>query len=166
MSFCVLLVNAVGFLVIYLIFLIFFHLLAVNSFGVASQCHLIPALLNKPRLSAVVFDHSPSSCVRDEAWRRAGLAVPPGEVVGDRWLAVLQFLSAGATVAVHELRLMLIGDGEAGKTSLQRALVAPGHKAERIGKEERTVGIDFSELLFEGGEGPVPAARRTRRLRP
>jgi hypothetical protein len=28
------------------------------------------------------------------------------------------------------------------------------------------VGIDLSELLFEGGEGPVPAARRTRRLRP
>ena len=67
---------------------------------------------------------------------------------------MLEFLSAGATVAVHELRLMLIGDGEAGKTSLQRAFAAPGHKAERIGKEERTVGIDFSELLFEGGEGP------------
>jgi len=67
-----------------------------------------------------------------------------------RWLVAdgrrcWSFLSAGATVAVHELRLMLIGDGEAGKTSLQRALVAPGHKAERIEKEERTVGIDFSD---------------------
>jgi GTPase SAR1 family protein len=80
--------------------------------------------------------------------------VPPDEVVGRGWKAVLEFLSAGATVAVHELRLMLIGDGEAGKTSVQRALAAPGHKAERIRKEERTVGIDFSELLFEGGEGP------------
>ena len=79
--------------------------------------------------------------------------MPPDEVVGRGWVAVLEFLSAGVTVAVHELRLMLIGDGEAGKTSLQRAFAAPGHKAERIGKEERTVGIDFSELLFEGGEG-------------
>jgi GTPase SAR1 family protein len=121
---------------------------------VASTCHLIPSLLNKPQLLKVEFDNKPSSCVRDEAWRRAGLAVPPDEVVGDGWEAVLEFLSAGATVAVHELRLMLIGDGEAGKTSLQRAFAAPGHKAERIGKEERTVGIDFSELLFDGGEGP------------
>jgi GTPase SAR1 family protein len=43
---------------------------------------------------------------------------------------------------------MLIGDGEAGKTSLQRAFAAPSHKAEWIGKEEQTVGIDFSELVF------------------
>ena len=63
-------------------------------------------------------------------------------------------MRAGVTVAVHELRLMLIGDGEVGKTSLQRAFAAPGHKAEQIGKEPRTVDIDLSELLFEGGEGP------------
>ena len=92
--------------------------------------------------------------------------MPPDEVVGRGWEAVLEFLNEGATVAVHELRLMLIGDGEVGNTSLQRAFSAPGHKAERIGKEERTVGIDLSELLFEGGEGSVPAARRARRLHP
>jgi GTPase SAR1 family protein len=118
------------------------HALAGNGFDVASQ------------LSRVILDHEPSSCLKDEAWRRAGLAVPPDEMVRRGWETVLQFLSAGPTIAVHELRLMLIGDGEAGKTSLQRALAAPGYKAERIGKEERTVGIDFSELLFEGGEGP------------
>ncbi len=76
--------------------------------------------------------------------------MPPDEVVGSGWPTVLEFLRAGATgtVPVHELRLMLIGDGEAGKTSLQRAFAAPGHKATRIKKEERTVGIDFNELVF------------------
>jgi GTPase SAR1 family protein len=135
--------------------LLFSHALAGNGHDVSSTCQLIPSLLYKPQLSTVRLDRSPSSCVGDDAWRRAGLAVPPDEVVRLGWLAVLEFLSAGATVAVHELRLMLIGDGEAGKMSLQRAFAAPGHKAERIGKEERTVGIDFSVLLFEGGEGPI-----------
>ena len=57
-------------------------------------------------------------------------------------------MSAGDKVPVFELRLMLIGDGEAGKTSLQRAFNAPGHKAEWIEKEQRTVGMDMSALSF------------------
>jgi hypothetical protein len=109
------------------------HAVAVNDYDVASTCHLIPSLINKPHFSTVFLDHRPYSCVGNDAWGRAGLAVPPDEVIGYGWNAVLQFLSAGTTVAVHELRLMLIGDGEAGKTSLQRAFAAPGHKAERIG---------------------------------
>ena len=121
-------------------------------------CHLVPVLLNNPLLSfdSIGVYAGPSCCVRHDAWRLLGLIVPPDEVVGRGWEAVLEFLRAGATVAVHELRLMLIGDGEAGKTSLQRAFVAPSHKAEWIGKEERTVGIDFSELVFEcAGEPSV-----------
>ena len=81
--------------------------------------------------------------------------MPPPEVVSQGWEAVLQFLSAGPTVPVHELRLMLIGDGEAGKTSLQQALKAPSHRAHRIGKEQRTVGIDISELQFTCADAPT-----------
>jgi hypothetical protein len=132
------------------------HARSGNRFGVESTCHLIPSLLNKPQLSTLQIGHQPSACVRHEAWQRNGLTVPPDEVVGRGWDAVLDFLRAGATVAVHELRLMLIGDGEAGTTSMQRAFAAPSHKAEWIGKEERTVGIDFSELVFgRAGEPSV-----------
>ena len=67
---------------------------------------------------------------------------------------MLKFLRAGEKVPVFELRLMLIGDGEAGKTSLQRAFKAPGHKAQWIEKEERTVGIDMSALTFASADGP------------
>jgi polynucleotide 5'-kinase involved in rRNA processing len=73
-------------------------------------------------------------CVGHDAWQREGLVVPPDEVVGRGWEAVLEFLSAGPTVPVHELRLMLIGDGEVGKTSLSRAFTDPQGRAGRIGK--------------------------------
>ena len=129
--------------------LVLSHTFAGNRCDVASTCHLIPSLLSKPQLSEVDLDHQPAVCVGHDAWQREGLVVPLDEVVGRGWEAVLEFLSAGPTVAVHELRLMLIGDGEAGKTSLQRAFAAPGHKAEWIEKRERTVGIVINELRFE-----------------
>ena len=131
------------------------HSHAGNSTDVPSVCRLLPSLLNKPHLTTLDLDHEPSSCVVDSAWAQAGLPVPPPEVVSQGWTAVLQFLRAGPTVPVHELRLMLIGDGEAGKTSLQQALKAPSHRAHRIGKEQRTVGIDISELQFACADAPT-----------
>ena len=79
--------------------------------------------------------------------------MPPDEVVRQGWLPVLKYLQAGPYVAVHELRLMLIGDGEVGKTSLSRAFAASDRRAERIGKEQRTVGIDLSVLSFPAADG-------------
>ncbi len=73
----------------------------------------------------MTFDHFPAACIACDAWQREGLPVPPAEVVGEGWKAVLTFLQAGEIVPVFELRLMLIGDGEAGKTSLLRAFKAP-----------------------------------------
>ena len=131
------------------------HSHADNNTDVPSVCRLLPSLLNMPHLTYLDLGHGPSSCVVDSAWAQAGLPVPPPEVVSQGWKAVLQFLRAGSTVPVHELRLMLIGDGEAGKTSLQQALNAPSHRAHRIGKEERTVGIDISELQFACTDAPT-----------
>ena len=125
----------------------------MNKVGVAAVCRLISCILHNVKLTDVYLDHEPSACVGHDAWKSEGLPVPPGEVTAQGWKAVLQFLRAGAKVAVHELRLMLIGDGEAGKTSLQRALVAPDHKAVWIEKEQRTVGIDMSELSFPSADG-------------
>ena len=131
-----------------------FHSRADKNIDAASLCRLVPSLLNKPQLSEVEFGHYPSACVRCDAWLQAGLALPPDEVVREGWVAVLQFLRAGPSVAVHELRLMLIGDGEAGKTSLQRAFAADAKRAEWIGKRERTVGIVINELQFESEGKP------------
>ena len=84
-----------------------------NKFSVAATCHLIACILHNVKLTNVLFNHQPSACVGHDAWRSEGLPVPPSEVVAQGWKAVLEFLRAGAKVAVHELRLMLIGDGEA-----------------------------------------------------
>jgi GTPase SAR1 family protein len=126
-----------------------------NPVTVVGVCRIIACILHNHKLTDVCFNLEPSACVHNDAWLREGLTVPPDEVVRQGWKAVLQFLRAGAKVTVHELRLMLIGDGEAGKTSLQRAFLAPGHKAEWIGKEERTIGIDIHELLFNSSGKPT-----------
>jgi hypothetical protein len=67
------------------------YFFAVNPFGIAGVCGLIPSLLNLPKL-AFAIQHSPSNCIGSDAWRQAGLAVPPKEAVGQRWDGVLKHL--------------------------------------------------------------------------
>ena len=116
-----------------------------SSILLASSCVVLRCL------SSISLDETASFCVRSVHWAQAGLAVPPDEVVEQGWMAVIKFLQAGPCVALRELRLMLIGDGEVGKTSLSKAF-ADG-RADRIPKEQRTVGIDLSELLFPAEDG-------------
>jgi GTPase SAR1 family protein len=125
-----------------------------NDADVTSVCHMVPRLLNLIQLSTVHLDWRPIRCIRDDAWRQLNLPTPPYEVTND-WKLVLEFLRGGECVPVHELRLMLIGDGEAGKTSLQNAFQSPSRKAEPIPKQQRTAGIDISELHFTSANGPT-----------
>jgi len=125
-----------------------FHLDAVNNFD-PGECCSIASFLSKLRsLDYVDLDiHiTPSSCIEDGDWARAGLTVPPDEVVSQGWERVIKFLRAGTCVPVHELRLMLIGDGEVGKTSLAKAFHSDDRSYKRIPKEQRTIGIDISSL--------------------
>jgi len=69
---------------------------ADKSVGIAGVCGLIQSLLNLPKLSINV-DGSPSNCIGSDAWRQAGLAVPPKEAMGwdtvsQGWNAVLKHL--------------------------------------------------------------------------
>ena len=53
-----------------------------------------------------------------------------------------------------ELALFLIGDGEAGKTSVMRALMnEAGNTAESIGKDTRTVGMDMVDWTTKDQQG-------------
>jgi hypothetical protein len=55
-------------------------------------CRLISRILHNAQLTYVWLDHEPSACVVHDAWKSEGLPVPPGEVVGEGWRAVLQYL--------------------------------------------------------------------------
>jgi GTPase SAR1 family protein len=120
---------------------------------------IISSLINLPKLQQFSVSpwtfSEPADCIRSGHWQRAGLVEPPAEVVSQGWLPVIKFLQAGPYAHVHELRLMLIGDGEVGKTSLCTSFKAFDHKADFIAKGKRTVGIDLSELVFAAEDGPA-----------
>jgi hypothetical protein len=69
--------------------------IAGNGIGESGVCGLLPSLLPLPQLSFHI-DVKPSSCIFSDAWRQAGLAVPPDEAVsqgwGAGWEAVLKHL--------------------------------------------------------------------------
>ena len=125
---------------------------ADNDFDESACCSFASSCINLRSLQTIhldlTLDLTPARCIQSGHWQRAGLVKPPDEVVRRGWMPVIKYLQAGPLVAVHELRLMLIGDGEVGKTSLYKSFTAEGHRAGRIPKEERTVGIDLSDYLF------------------
>jgi GTPase SAR1 family protein len=126
---------------------------AGNGFDDSTGCRFAASFIFSRCLQNVYIDVEPSSCIRRVQWQQASLAVPPDEVVSQGWMPVIKFLQGGPCESVHELRLMLIGDGEVGKTSLSRAFAALDRRAGRIGKEQRTVGIDLTMLSFAAEDG-------------
>ena len=63
-----------------------------NRVGVAALCRIIACILYNVKLTKVRLDHGPSACVAHAAWRSEALPVPPAEVAGEDWDAVLEFL--------------------------------------------------------------------------
>jgi GTPase SAR1 family protein len=82
------------------------------------------------------------------------LPSPPSEIVKQGPAAVARYILALGEGAAenHDVLLMLIGDGEAGKTSMLQALKnLDSNRAGTIGVDDRTVGIDISSFQ------PVPS---------
>ncbi len=131
-----------------------------NDFDESACCSIASSCINLRSLQYIILDETPAACIRSGHWQRAGLVKPPDEVVSQGWEPVIEYLQAGPYVAVHELRLMLIGDGEVGKTSLFKAFTSLDGRAARIRKEDRTVGIDLSELVLAADGGPEMRDRR------
>jgi hypothetical protein len=63
-----------------------------KNISVAVTCHLVVCALHNPELTTLTLDHSPSACVAHDAWRSEALPVPPAEVAGEEWTAMLKFL--------------------------------------------------------------------------
>jgi hypothetical protein len=63
-----------------------------KNISVAVACHLVACALHNPKLTDLRLDHAPSACVAHDAWRSEALPVPPAQVAGEGWAAVLKFL--------------------------------------------------------------------------
>ena len=59
---------------------------------IAAACHLITCIMPYHKITQLRLDPQPSACVRHDAWRSEALPVPPAEVAGKGWAAVLESL--------------------------------------------------------------------------
>ena len=129
-----------------------------NNFDDDACCAILQVIVNIRCLEHVNMtigaQDNVDSCVSSTAWRTANLVEPPPEVVAGGCDRVIAFLRAGPCLPIHELRLMLIGDGEVGKTSLLESFAAPNYRAARISKVDRTVGIIRKPLVLNSRSGP------------
>lgn len=83
------------------------------------------------------------------------LATPPPEIVGQGRFAIQRYLEALINEGkdqIYEAKLLLIGEGGAGKTSLCRKLINP--EAELPQEKDRTRGIDIHPLYFNLPDKP------------
>ena len=79
------------------------------------------------------------------------LISPPPEISIQGGKAAMKFMRALIDDGKRNTRmvLFLIGDGESGKTSLLSALRATDHRAVKIHRDNRTVGIDISKWSLQ-----------------
>jgi GTPase SAR1 family protein len=104
---------------------------------------------NMPLVSLPVIALGKLRCLTSVDCSGIKLVSPPAEIVKQGPTAVAQYILALGDGAEknHDVLLMLIGDGEAGKTSMLQALKdLETHRAGTIGVDERTVGIDISSF--------------------
>ncbi|KAJ1474371.1 hypothetical protein T484DRAFT_1970795 [Baffinella frigidus] len=114
-----------------------------NAIGKEGAVALLPSLLRMVKLSTFELDFGPS-----KVWASASSEYrkPPSEVLEEGWNDTLRFLRelqgpAGSTKCWHA-RLMLVGLGMVGKTSVWQALQSKTGLTEGIDKDQRTVGVD------------------------
>ena len=105
------------------------------------------------------MDVEPVVCIRCDHWRQAGLAIPPEELINhtnsrNQWTLILEYLRTCPCALVHKLRLLLIGDGEVGKTTLIRSICSPNYQVGHIATDVKTIGLPlFSTLQLPASDG-------------
>lgn len=85
----------------------------------------------------------------------------PYEIIDQGFAAIKNYftsIEAGKTTSFNSAKLMIVGRGRVGKTSLLKKLIDPGFEIV-IGKEDSTRGIDITKWKFENKQGKLFDAR-------
>jgi internalin A len=85
----------------------------------------------------------------------APLAVPPPEIVRQGSEAMLNYFAERAVGDVdhlYEAKLLILGDGEAGKTSLLRRLYQPDQPLPRVNETTKGIGIYRHQFKLRNGQ--------------
>jgi internalin A len=85
----------------------------------------------------------------------------PHEIIAQGFAAIKNYftsIEAGKTTSFNSAKLMIVGRGRVGKTSLLKKLIDPEYNVV-IGKEDSTRGIDISKWSFKNKEEKVFDAR-------
>jgi len=123
-----------------------------NALGAEGARALAPALEKMTQMSNLSLDGNDVDVPTKDIYPSV-----PEEVLVRGWMATLKYiweLEAQGRVLCYGVRVQLMGDGKAGKTSLVHALLKEG-VTEVIAEDNRTVGIDIVEMLL----GPQVKAR-------
>ncbi|KAJ1476133.1 hypothetical protein T484DRAFT_3124325 [Baffinella frigidus] len=123
-----------------------------NELGPEGASALAGALSSMANLTTLTLDENPT--VVD--WNAVSKFVIPSEVIEQGWIPTLKFLRKlrDGSEKCSQLRLLLLGDGTAGKTSFLRAMQSESGTTGAIALDERTIAIDVRRnWVVPGGGG-------------
>jgi Leucine-rich repeat (LRR) protein len=126
--------------------------------SIAKLSHLMELDLQRNRISIIPQEVTQLSNLQEIDLRDNPLPIPPAVLGGDGWetgdpKTILDFYfqtrDPNATEELNEAKLIIVGEGGAGKTTLVNKLLDPDYPLPSPNQDTRTEGIDITPWEFD-----------------